>query len=203
MTERGADDETRLVRRCADGDEAAWTAFVDGYGTLIAALARRMLARRVGTPAATDVDEVVADVFLALLRRDRHLLHAYDPRWRLSTYLGVICRTAVVRLLRRRGRLTTPLEAAPEAEAPEPNPTPLGALTSEERTEALARLRAGLDALGRRDRLILKLRFLDGLDYQAIAAALGVKPASVGPLLHRAKRRLKARVPELEAWLEP
>ena len=93
MTRKTNQDEADLVARCANGDRAAWEAFVDGYGPLIAALVRRMLHRRTGRARDADVDEIGAEVFLALVRRDRILLKRYDPRYRLSTYLGVICRS--------------------------------------------------------------------------------------------------------------
>ncbi len=204
MTQERNLDEALLVRRCADGDEAAWETFVDRYGPLLQALARRMLARRVGHASGPDVDEVVADVFLALLRKDRHLLRRYDPRWRLATYLGVVCRTAVSRRLTRRGRGRpwATLEEAGNVSADPPPDTPLSALTTEEQGEVRARLERAMAGLSGRDRLLLKLRYLDGLDYGALAIALDVRPASIGPLLTRARRRLAAAVPDLVHLLE-
>ena len=53
-----------------------------------------------------------------------------------------------------------------------------------------------------RDRLLLTLRYLDGLDYRTIGATLGVNPESVGQFLHRAKSRLARLVPHLQRWVE-
>lgn len=193
MTEKKASDETLLVRRLAAGDDPdAWTTFVDAYGPLLQALARRMLARRAGRAPDADVDEIVAEVFLALLRRDRRLLRRYDPTWRLSTWLGVLCRTAVLRHLRRRGRST---EALPDGEVAQPASSDW----TRERTDALE---AALTGLKDRDALLLKLRFLEGLDYREIGLLLDVRPDSVGPLLARAKQRLADHAPELGALLE-
>lgn len=193
--------EADLVRRCAEGERAAWEAFVDGYGTLIHALARRMLSRFTRRAADTDVDEIVAEVFLALLRRDRILLHRYNPEYRLSTYLGVIARTEVLRFLRRGRRRPGDLEEAERIEDKGTNRGPAGTLEAQERQEAIGTLRQALQQLGERDRLLLTLRYLDGLDYRAIGAALDVNPESVGQFLHRAKRRLAKLVPHLEAFL--
>lgn len=194
MADDAVGDDRYLVRRCADGDEEAWATFVDRYGPLLTGLARRMLSRRAGRAPNEDVDDVVAEVFLALLREDGLLLRRYDPAWRLSTYLGVICRTAVVRLLKRRRHrgdaVRTPLGDVAD---PRGLPEGLAALTSEEREEVLSDLRKALDALSARDRLLLTLRFVEELDYRAIAEAVGVSPESVGPLLHRAKGRLARR----------
>ena len=189
------------MRRCADGDRAAWTEFVDRYGPLLAALARRMLRRRTGRAEEADVDEVVAEVFLALLRRDRALLHRYNPAFRLSTYLGVICRTEVSRHARRAGRFPRDLEVPDEVPERPGAPEPGDGLDEGERSKALSALREALAELSERDRLILSLRYLEGLDYRAIGAALGLNPESVGQLLHRAKDRLARRVPGLKAYV--
>jgi RNA polymerase sigma-70 factor (ECF subfamily) len=194
--------EADLVRRCADGEAAAWEEFVDRFGPLLVALARRMLRRRSGRAGDTDVDEVVGEVFLALLRRDRLLLKRYDPTYRVSTYLGVICRTEVTRQLRRSARGGVGLEEPGSVPARGgPASSPLEALGESELVEAAARIRAALATLDERDRLLLSLRYLEGLDYRAIAAALDLKADSVGQLLHRAKERLARRVPDLEAYL--
>lgn len=202
MTEREPQAEAALVRRCAAGERAAWDEFVAHTATLLAALSRRMLQRRLTVAADADVDEVVAEVYLALLRRDRLLLQRFDPTYRLSTYLGVICRSEVGRFVKRRGRQRAAPLRAEDAIPDRSSVDPLDALARAERTQALGALRAALQALAPRDRLLLTLRFLEGLDYRAIGQALSIQPDSVGQLLHRAKERLAARVPSLRALVE-
>lgn len=201
-----AESEASLVAACAAGDGAAWARFVARFGPLVAALARRMLARRRGTASDADVDEATSGVFLALVSHDRKLLHRYRPEFRLSTYLGVICRTEVGRMLRRAGR-TVSLDAddggAGGAHADPRAESPLAALTRQERVDAIGALRAALDGLAPRDRLLLTLKYLEGLDYAQIADVLHVQRDSVGQLLHRAKTRLAKAVPGLASWLDP
>lgn len=205
--ERGAEPvepEADLVRACADGDASAWERFVARYGTLLAALARRMLARRGGPAADADVDDVVSAVLLALVREDRKLLRRYRPEFRVSTYLGVIVRTEAGRHQRRTASRACALEdpAAGGALPPDARAaTPLADLVRRERAEAVARLRGALDALPPRDRLLLTLRYLEGLDYGRIADVLHVHRDSVGQWLHRAKARLAQAVPDLERWV--
>ena len=202
MSARRPHPEVELVARCAEGERTAWEAFLDGYGPLLTALARRMLLRRTGRARDADVDEVVAEVLLALVRRDRILLKRYDPRYRLSTYLGVICRTEVLRLLRRGNRLPRDLEDAGRVPEQSGAGSPVRALQERERMEAIQGLRAALAELPERDRLLLTMKYLDGLDYRRIGAALGVNPESVGQFLTRAKARLAERVPHLRTFLQ-
>lgn len=194
--------EVELVARCAQGDTAAWDDFVDHYGPLLVALVRRMLARRTGRAADTDVDEIVAEVFLALVRRERRLLHRFDPTYRLSTYLGVICRTHVLRHLRRGRRQPLDMEDARHVPAGAAHSAPERGLHAEEHERTLVLLREALQALPERDRRLLELRYLDGLDYRSIGGALDLNPESVGQLLHRAKARLAKSAPDLSRWVE-
>lgn len=199
----GGEDEATLVAACAAGDADAWRRLVARYGPLVAALGRRMLARRGAPVSDADVDDVVGGVFLALVRDERRLLRRYRPEFRLSTYLGVIVRTEVARRARRGSRAVS-LDADPARGLPaDPKAEdPLASLGADERVAALRALRAALDAMPPRDRLLLTLRFLEGLDYGQIAAALHVQRESVGQLLHRAKTRLAAAVPHLADWVE-
>ncbi len=66
---------------------------------------------------------------------------------------------------------------------------------------AIQTLRTALQKLSERDRQLLTLRYLEGLDYRAIGDALDVNPESVGQFLHRAKQRLAKFVPHLENFL--
>lgn len=204
MAEPRPGREADLVRACAEGDRAAWEAFVDRYASLVSALARRMLQRRTGQAPDADVDEVASAVFLALLQGDRRLLRRYRPEFRVSTYLGVITRTEVGRWLRAPSRRARSLDAhegtgtLADARAEEPS----AALERTERAEALRGLREALAELPSRDRLLLTLRYVEGLDYGEIAQALRVHRESVGPWLTRARQRLARRVPHLIDWLE-
>jgi RNA polymerase sigma factor (sigma-70 family) len=59
-----------------------------------------------------------------------------------------------------------------------------------------------LSRLPPRDRLLLSLKYVDGLDYARMADVLRVGRESVGQLLHRAKERLAKLVPGLRQWVD-
>jgi RNA polymerase sigma-70 factor (ECF subfamily) len=178
-------DDLELVQRCLAGEPRAWRQFVDRFAPTVRALARRYLKLHGHLPDAGELDDVVQDVFLAVTRRDFRLLANYDPTYTFKTYLGVITRTEVHRVLRKK----RPLVGDPD-ELERAAPQEADATEEVARAEEREVLATALDALPARDAEILRLRFLRELDYRAIAAALRIPEASVGQTLFRAKQRL-------------
>lgn len=89
----------------------------------------------------------------------------------------------------RRGRRTVDLPPSDTqlATTQDTPPDPAQVLVEHEQARLV---RAALDRLPPRDRLILLLR-AEGLSYKDIARAVGCRPGSVGTLLARAERRCK------------
>jgi len=189
------DDAVELVRRCIERQPGAWREFVDLYAPTVKALARRYLRLHGQFPDESLLEDMLQDVVVALTRRDYRLLKNYDPTYAFKTYLGVVTRTEVHRLLRKkRPRLGAPEEL--EAAAPVAPDASEGA----EEAESAEIVTAALARLPERDATILKLRFMRELDYRQIAEAMGMPEGSVGQTLHRAKRKLLA---EIKAVLDP
>ena len=179
------DEDLALVGRCIAVEEGAWRVFVDRFAPTVRGLARRYLRLHGKFPDEAEIDDVVQDVMLAVTRRDYHLLRNYDPTYTFKTYLGVITRTEVHRVLRKkRPVLGSPDEI--ENAAPAQHDASGGVVQAEER-EILTR---ALDQLPERDAEILRIRFLQEKDYKHIAATLRIPEASVGQTLFRAKQRL-------------
>ena len=185
---RGRDD-SELVKRCIRREPGAWVEFVDRFKGTVQALARRYMKLNGHLPDEPELEDIVQEVFLAVIRRDFRLLRNYDATYTVKTYLGVITRTEVHRLLRRRRPRVGTDEELEEAGATVPSSSD-GAADAEER-EVLLR---ALDELPQRDAEILKLRFLREMDYRAIAGALNIPETSVGQTLFRAKQRLVERL---------
>ncbi len=181
---RGRDD-SELVKRCIRREPGAWVEFVDRFQGTVQALARRYLKLNGHLPDEPELEDIVQEVFLAVIRRDFRLLRNYDPTYTVKTYLGVITRTEVHRLLRRRKPLAGTDEELEQAGPPVPSSSD-GAADAEEK-EVLLRALADLP---QRDAEILKLRFLREMDYRAIASTLNIPETSVGQTLFRAKQRL-------------
>ncbi len=134
-------------------------------------------------------DEAVAqDLAAAVFERALAKQHTLRRQEAFGGWLFRIARNVVAGHYRRR-RPTVPLEAAEEQPANDPSP-PEAAMRHEE----LARLRAALAGLSRREQEIVRLKFGGGLGNQEIAAALRLRAGHVAVILYRALRKLRARL---------
>ncbi len=149
-----------------------------------------LLLRLVGDRA--EAEDLALDAFLRLYQREG----TYQARakgkddfnvggWlhRVATNLGLHS----IRSYRRRERYELAAGKGALDEAPENRPAEI---LSGEEDKRLARL--VLAQMNERQARILVMRY-SGMSYKEIAAALGVSPTSVGPLLLRAEREFERR----------
>lgn len=142
------------------------------------------VARWVGRLAGpgADVEDLVHDVFLIVRRR----LPGFEGEAGLPAWLYQISHN-VVRNHRRKARLRRFLGLSESAIDPRPGP--------EETVQArrrVQRLYQVFDRLPGRDREILILSEVEGLDADALAELLGVQRSTVYVRLHRARARFKS-----------
>lgn len=137
------------------------------------------IQRRLGNPS--QVEDLVAEVFLKAL--------AALPRYRagrapLRHWLLRIASNVVHSHLRRQGiRKASSFE---EGDAPVSDPGP-GSPQAE-------RLRQALRTLPERWQTVLSLHYLEGLEVDEIAAALGCRPGTVKSRLSRGRSALRRRM---------
>jgi len=151
------------------GSSEAVRELFQAHGTAIYRFATVLVRHR------EDAEDVVQETFLKLLRH----LEAGGEMTNVRGWLFTVA--AHASRDRQRGRSRW-IPWAPVHDRPVP-PEPLD--------DEDGRIRSARTALGRlssRDRLLLALR-AQGLSYREIAAAAGIKPASVGRLLARAANR--------------
>ena len=122
-----------------------------------------------------DADEVVQEVFLALL----HHLRANKPRTNLRAWLFQVAHNQAAKSRRR-----PPVEQLPP---PDPAPTPEALAIDAQRR---LRIAAVIAALPPKDRACLALR-AEGLRYREIAEILGISVPGVALALDRAAKRLE------------
>lgn len=144
----------------------------------------RYFARRVKNSA--EVEDLVHDTFLRLLRQQRHV--------DLDLVRGYVFQTAnsvLIDWMRRRRTRDGTLDAITLEELDESSPDRVLAAH-----EDLERVAAALMELPARTRNIFVLRRLEGMKYDEIAARLGLSLSAVEKLMRRALVHLATRMQE-------
>ena len=159
----------------ARGERGAWEAFVRRYAGLVVA-AVRGVARE-----ATEVEDLVQEVFLRLCRDDFRLLRTYDPaRAQLSTWVTIIARSTARDALRRHRPVVVPIEAVPE-----------GRLAVDP-VEPVRPLKLPEALLSPRQREILTMLYDREMEVGEVATALGIDRQTVRSAHHKAMVKLRA-----------
>jgi RNA polymerase sigma-70 factor (ECF subfamily) len=177
-----------LLDRCLRHEAGAWKAFVDQFLGLIFHTVKRT-SQLVGMPLrASDVEDVAAEVMLQIVRNDFAVLRRFRRQSSLATYLTVIARRVCLHELNRRAAQRMPIQA-PDRPQAEPDrltaPPLLAAIESEEEIESL------LSRLPAPERHVVRLFYLEGHTYQEISSELRIPINSIGPMLFRARQRLR------------
>jgi len=175
-------DET-LVRRIQAGDVRAFEALVRRHQDRIFSVAYRMLGN------AADAEEAASAAFLKAYRHAA----SYDARWKVTTWLGRVVANCCVDHHRRRVR---------QARRPDPPPghSDGRAVSPEEDYadgERRRLLEQALGTLPAETRLILSLRYAQGLSVGEVARARGMGQEAVKGHLRRGKAALRRRLGRL------
>jgi RNA polymerase sigma-70 factor (ECF subfamily) len=181
---------TDTVERARRGDREGLAELYRAFGPRILGLCRHLLG---SLEAAEDAR---SDVFSRLPQ----VIDRYDPALPFDRWLLSVASHRCLDLLRRR-RLESRLFSAELEEVDgraiggEPEPTPLGAVLTD---EARRRVRDTLLRLPERYRVALALRYYGDLGYEEIARQLGVTRNHVAILIFRGKQALRRLLADLD-----
>ena len=89
-----------LLKRCLAEEPGAWKDFVDRFMGLFVHVVTHTAHARSVRLAQDDVDDLCAEVFMALLANDYAALRRFRGQSSLATYLTVIARRVVVHTMR-------------------------------------------------------------------------------------------------------
>jgi RNA polymerase sigma-70 factor (ECF subfamily) len=173
------DDDEAFVRAALSGQPEAFGVLVERYERAVFTLTLRMMRDR------DDASDAAQDAFYRAFRS----LHTYRPGAKFSTWLFTIAHNCCIDRLNRRNRfagseITDYADAAPGPEA------------RYEQDDEARRLRAAVDALPEKYRVVVTLYHLQHRQYEEIARVLGLPIGTVKTHLFRAKELLRKRLNE-------
>jgi RNA polymerase sigma-70 factor (ECF subfamily) len=174
-----------LLDRCLSRKSRAWEDFVDRFMGLVVHVINHTAQCRSINLSAADREDLAAEVFLAVVDNDMAVLRHFRGRSSLATYLTVIARRVVVRKL-VEGRSAVPLgDMVAQAESEEAEP--------EQRIGDQEEVGRMLGQLQGSEAAVVRMYHLEGKTYQEISRSVGMPENSVGPMLSRARAKLRRR----------
>ena len=181
--------DRELLDRCLAQHPNAWKNFVDRFMGLVIHVVHQSARNRSFRPSEADRDDLVAEVFLTFVANDFAVLRHFRGESSLATYLTVVARRVVVRAISRMGSPVGGTSAQYSndlhAEIADPHPEATAVLSDRDQVE---RLLAELEGA---ERDVVQLYHLEGRSYYEISVATGIAENSIGPLLSRAREKLR------------
>ena len=180
-----SDLDRNLLKRCLTNAPRAWEDFVDRFLGLVIHVVNHSAQSRSIRLTEQDREDLVAEVFLAIVHDGFAVLRRFRGESSLATYLTVIARRLVVRELLQRKTPAT-LNDMPETAANGSyEASPEERMSSREEVERLLRTLNGSEAD------VVRLYHLEGKSYQEISSRVGMPENSIGPTLSRARAKMR------------
>jgi RNA polymerase sigma-70 factor (ECF subfamily) len=182
-----------LLQRCLHHEPGAWNDFVDRFLGLVYHVIHHTAHLRSAPVRPEDTEDLAAEVLLGIVAKDYQVLRQFRGQSSLATYLTVVARRICVHELARR---TAAREVQPKPdgqqipeleEVEEPPKAQVGLESLEEVQKLLAKLPS-------RERSVVRLYYLEGRTYEEIATELNVPVNSIGPILSRARQKMRKGV---------
>ncbi len=168
------------LERLINGDDREWQVFTHRVRPVIAAAARGILTNRIGRAQPLDIEEIVQEVFMILVKNDFRTLKSYRPDLAsITTWLTVIAMRSAIKYANRLMKTPHTVELSKINEfAPKP-------VTPSHDTDIPEKL------LSPRQRLVMKMYFDRDMSVEEISKVLNIKPQSVRSTRHKAIKKLR------------
>lgn len=177
-----SDIDRNLLDRCLARKPRAWEDFVDRFTGLIIHVVNHTARCRSIMLTSADREDLTADVLLTIIRNDFAVLRRFRGKSSLATYLTVVSRRVIVRKLVET-RTATPLGTAAEVAAND--------AASEQRMTDREEVEQLMEQLDDSEAAVVRMYHLEGKTYQEISRTTGMPTNSVGPMLTRARAKLR------------
>jgi RNA polymerase sigma-70 factor (ECF subfamily) len=173
-----------LLRRCREGDQAAWRDLVSAHGRKVFNLAYRFVGR------VDEAEDVTQEIFVKVYRS---LDRFRESDGTFAAWLMTVARNHAIDRYRRRrdDRLHLADDPLALAAVPSLEEGPLEGLEREERAQLVHR---GLRSLPPALRETLVLCDLQGLSHEEAASSLGIPVGTVKSRLNRGRLELARRL---------
>jgi RNA polymerase sigma-70 factor (ECF subfamily) len=173
-------DETELIQRCQQGDQAALKEIFDQYHKKVYRIAYGVVRQR------EEALDIVQEVFIKLYRSIRN----FKGKSKFYTYLYRTAMNTAIDHTRKMGRY--PFSSLDEMEGFQPadgvEKRPDSLLLLKELEE---RVKSALEKLPIDQRMALIFREVEGLSYQEMAEVIGCSIGTVMSRLHYARKRIR------------
>jgi len=180
--------ERNLLERCLQRKPRAWEDFVDRFMGLVMHVVNHTAQARSVRLAQEDRDDLCAEFFLAVVNNDFSLLRNFQGRSSLATYLTIVARRIVVKeMLARRTMARLGNSASEQVAGDVANPAP----GVEQRVDNQDEVRRLLGGLRGTEAEVVRMYHLEGKNYREISSAIGMPENSIGPVLSRARDKLR------------
>jgi RNA polymerase sigma-70 factor (ECF subfamily) len=176
-----SDIDRNLLDRCLAGKPRAWEDFVDRFTGLVIHVISHSARSRSLILSARDREDLAAEAFLAFIQDDYAVLRRFSGNSSLATYLAVIARRVVVRKLVEDRGLANVGEGDHAAEQP----------SAEDRIADRDEVEQLLEKLDGSEATVVRMYHLENKTYQEISRATGMPANSLGPMLSRARAKLR------------
>lgn len=176
-----SESDRQLLQRCLDRAPRAWKDFVDRFLGLVVHVANHTAAVRGLSIDQATRDDLVGEVFLTFVANDFAVLRRFRRNCSLATYLTVVARRVIVRRL-MKDRVAAPAATGLEAVSVE---TPPRIENQEEVQKLLLRLDPN-------EANVVRMYHLEGKSYQEISRLVGMSENSIGPVLSRARTKMRS-----------
>ena len=172
--------DRELLQRCLEGAPGAWQDFVDRFLGLVVHVANHTAAARGVTLDQSTREDLASEVFLVILANDLGVLRRFRRNCSLATYLTVVSRRVIIRSLVALSRLP----ANGDMNSIHDDATPSRIENQEEVQQLMQRLDP-------KEASVIRMYHLEGKTYSEISEAVGLTENSIGPVLSRARAKMR------------
>lgn len=174
-----------LLQRCLQHDRGAWNDFVDRFLGLIYHVIHYTAYLRSTPLTPEEIEDIAQEILLQVVANDYSVLRQFHGKSSLATYLTLIARRIsvhqMIKIAPARKPLPKNLQKKDDSDTHHPR---LGLDSLEEVQRLLKKLPA-------KEREVVRLFYLEGRTYEEISSKLNIPVNTIGPVLSRAKKKLR------------